>query len=156
MIEEQKENEQRFSKLFRDMKIKIFFLIIGLWLIYISQDFMISATEYRDKFGLNYPIYILMLAITIVSSLIKYRDLIRFKRFKQVALTSIILFILGFGFIVFKTQDLAWTYLVYNLKYYAIFYLSGSFMAISFELLTAIKGESIKLLKKYANIEDIK
>lgn len=153
MIEDPNRNNKSVSKLIEDMVKKAVCLFLGLGLIDISQDFIISATEYKEKFGLDYAIYLLMLTITIASSLIKYRELIKFKPYKQLILITIVLFILGCGIIVFKTQNLAWTYIVYNVKYYVIILLSGSFMAISFELLTALKVKINGIMKKILKID---
>lgn len=148
--------EQDPLELYADIIEKLIFLAIGLYLTYIVQDFSISIVQYKQEFNIYYVLYLLMGSIAIILSLtksvIKNKNFFELKIFKRLVLFSAFLFLLSLTMIYTKLGDLTLTFFKYNLTYYLIILISGSCMAISFELETRFRGIIQGLLRKPAFI----
>jgi uncharacterized membrane protein YhhN len=154
MNENKDVNDKGLSKVYRDIIIKLIFLFMALFLMNIGQDFLISTIQYKQKYDIEYIIFIIMAAIVVLLSLIKYHKFAGSKPYKQITLTSVIVLILFLVIIFLKLGDLTVPFLIYNIKYYIIILLAGSCMAISFELETNLKGRIVKFLKEKTQIEN--
>jgi len=155
LSEKKIENNLNKTDLYREIIIKLMFLIIGLASIELCGSYLYSKRQLESIFGLNWALVFLMSGLVILLSLIKFRRFHNYIYFKKIFLVSSLLILIPTIIIYYLlgTPGKFMAYLYYTSIYYSIITLSGSFMAISFEIFTVLKNKINDYLKKIFGID---